>query len=169
MKLNWFPKEENHKNTIPADILYLSDRWNSKNKSILIICNSNKYSNEFNKLNITTLSINDLKHNLNTSSPAQFDYILCYHSLSELYFEECEKVLLFLSQSLKENGEIYLTILSKDSYFYKHHTPNNNLYVNKNELVRLLQPLLIKNIEYTKRIKQDNKINPHYYILASRK
>ena len=152
MKLNWFPKEENHKNTIPADILYLSNRWNGKNKSILIICNSNKYSNEFSKLNITTWSVNDLKRNLNNSSSAQFDYILCYHSLSELYFEECEKILSFLSP-----------------YFYKNSTSNNNLYVNKNELVRLLQPLLIKNIEYTKRIKQDNKINPHYYILASRK
>ena len=169
MKLNWFPKEENHKETIPADILYLSNRWNSKNKSILIICNSNKYLNEFNKLNITTWNINELKYNIINSLITKFDYILCYHSLSELCFEECEKVLLFLSQSLKENGEIYLTILSKDSYFYKNHSSNNNLYVNKNELVRLLQPLLIKNIEYTKRIKQDNKINPHYYILASRK
>ena len=168
MKLNWFPKEENHKDTIPADILYLSKRWNVKNKSSLILGKSNKYLNEFNKLKITTWNNNDLKNNLNNSL-IMFDYILCYHSLSELYFDECEKILLSLSKSLKENGEIYLTILSKDSYFYKPHTSNNNLYVSKNELTRLLQPFLVKNIEYTKRIKKDNKVNPHYYILASRK
>lgn len=168
MKLNWFPKEENHKDTIPADILYLSKRWNIKNKSMLIISNSNKYLNEFNKLNITTWNINDIKYNLNNSL-TKFDYILCYHSLSELFLDECEKILLSLSKSLKEDGEIYLTILSKDSYFYKNKTTTNNLYVNKNELVQLLQPFSIKNIEYTKRIKPDNKINPHYYVLASPK
>ena len=50
MKLNWCEKEEDHKNSIPADILYLSKRWCNKSKKLLLFyhrfysCYYSKYS-----------------------------------------------------------------------------------------------------------------------------
>lgn len=167
MKLNWYYNEENHRDTIPADILYLSQRWNDYSKKILIIANSSKYKQTFKQLDVTFWSLENIKNILTNSSKYHFDYILCYHSLSELNFKECKDILVFLSHILNPNGEIYFTLLSKDSYFYKNKIKtDNNLYVNQKELTVLLSPFLIKNIEYTKRLKPDNKINPHYYILA---
>lgn len=169
MKLNWYINEENHKTTIPADILYLGNRWNNKPKSILIIGNSTKYLSIFNNLNISTWNletlINESKHH---DSPC-FDYILCYHSLSKLHLSNCKNIILFLYKILNNGGEIYFTFLSKDSYFYKNKIKTeNNLYVNQKELQKILAPFYIKNIEYTKRIKPDNKPNPHFYVLATK-
>lgn len=170
MKLNWCEKEEDHKNSIPADILYLSKRWCNKSKKLLIVGNCSKYKNNFNHLNITCWNLQQLINKSNKFGNYIFDYILCYHSLSELHFQECRKILSFLSNILNQNGEIYLTLLSKDSYFFKHNIrTDNNLYVNQKELATLLNPFKIKNIEYTKRLKPDKKNNPHYYILASSK
>ncbi len=167
MKLNWCINEENHKNTIPADILYLGNRWNCKSKTILIVGNSTKYLPIFNNLTISSWSLEQLINQSKKSNNSSFDYILCYHSLSELQFKDCKNILAFLYKILNKGGEIYLTLLSKDSYFYKHDVKtDNNLYINQKELPKLLEPFFIKNIEYTKRLKPDNKINPHFYILA---
>lgn len=168
MKLNWFKEIENHTTSIPADILYLQYRWSSKN-NILIVGNSKKYNGVFSKLQVTQLDISTLKLRIKKNTLNAFDCILCYHSLSSLNYLECQKLLGELSNSLKDNGEIYLTLLSKDSYFYKHDIKtDNNLYITQKDLAHLLSCYSIKNIEYTKRIKPDNKDNPHYYILASK-
>lgn len=169
MKLNWYINKENHSSSIPADILYLGNRWNIKFKKILIVGTLLKYTSIFNELNITCWNLEELKKQSQKPVKSHFDYILCYHSLSGLYFQECKKLLSFLSNILTQDGEIYLTLLSKDSYFFKNKIKtDNNLYVNQKELESLLTPFAIKNIEYTKRIKQDNKINPHFYILATK-
>lgn len=170
MNLNWFNKEEDHANSIPADILYLSKRWQGKSKNILIVGGSSKYIKIFEHLEVTHWRLEELEKMVKDKTSFSFDYILCYHSLSELNFQRCDNILSFLSDVLKQNGEIYLTLLSKDSYFYKNkEETNNNLYVSEKQLEKLLNHFLIKNIEYTKRLKPDNKINPHFYILASKK
>ncbi len=170
MKLNWFTNEEDHQNSIPADILYLSKRWCGNSKSILIVGGSSKYVEIFKHLNTTHLNLKEIENLSEEGTNLSFDYILCYHSLSELNFGQCNKILSFMSKILKQKGEIYLTLLSKDSYFYKNKiNTDNNLYVSEKQLEKLLNPFLIKNIEYTKRLKPDNKINPHFYILASKR
>ena len=168
MKLNWCKDNENHSTSIPADILYLQSRW-SNNHNILIIGNSKKYNEVFSKLKVTQLDISTLKTQIKNNNLKPFECILCYHSLSSLNFSKCQKLLEELSKLLKDKGEIYLTLLSKDSYFYKHNIKtDNNLYITQKELAHLLGCYSIKNIEYTKRIKADRKYNPHYYILATK-
>ena len=169
MEFNWCNSAENHKDSIPADILYLTQRWCEKTKKILIVGGKSKFVPIFSHLKITSWDLKKLVEQSKSSNKISFDYILCYHSLSELNLQQCKKILLFLCDILRPEGEIYLTLLSKDSYFYKNKIKtDNNLYVNQNDLKALLHPFAIKNIEYTKRLKPDRKTNPHFYILASK-
>ena len=169
MKLNWYKKTEDHSLTIPADILYLKHRWSTIYKNILIVGQSLKYNQVFANLSIKNIDVDAIKTQEDYKNIEHFDCILCYHSLSSLSYKECQMVLSKLAELLNRDGEIYLTILSKDSYFYKNKSKTeNNLYVNQSDLEVLLQPFSLKDIEYTKRITSNNRPNPHYYILATK-
>lgn len=157
---------DNHQSSIPADIIYLKYRWkNKKYKNMLIIGNS-KYNQVFNFTKRKTMSPDEaLSYNIDK----KYDCILCYHSLSEFNIVQASNLLKKLQKALVSEGEIYLTILSKDSFFYKNNMKNNNqLYLNQTEVEEMVKAFDVINIEYTYRLTKENKNNPHYYLLVKK-
>ncbi|MFO7882798.1 MAG: methyltransferase domain-containing protein [Kosmotogaceae bacterium] len=153
------------------DVYYLLHRWkeNGYKRFLDLGCGMGRHSIFFaeNGFQVTgyDLSESGLKilkesakeKNLNidivkgdiTSLPFEnesYDAILSYHSVYHVDSEGMSKVIKEIQRVLKRGGEIYLTLLSKNTYSY---SAPDSVVVNEN--VRLKK-------------EQDGNIFPHYYV-----
>lgn len=153
-------------------------------------CDLSEYAinhlNEWSKkenLNINTKVCNmlDLKYNDNS-----FDCIFSYHVISHTDTIGARKVFSEIKRVLKPNGEVFLTLCSKDTWSFKeagfpHIDPNTivktddgpekgipHFYVDLDDLKELLNGFEIINIRHIDDIFYTDKFNhsKHYFIYA---